>query len=405
MRAPAGSLAACDACLRRAWLLARLSGHLEPVRNRVGELLALDDDELIAAVAGRQEPAVRRDLGCFDASDAARTAIASGTPPVCRCATEYPAQLRDLGAPPAVLFVTGDVLRLRELAGTAMVAIVGSRRGSSYGLEIANGLARGLGRAGVPIVSGMALGIDCAAHDGALSVDAPTIAVLPGPASEPYPPGRRATHRAITRCGVAVSEVPPGTPVRRWSFPARNRVIAALAAMTVIVEAGARSGALLTAAIGSELGRMIGAVPGRVGNPLADGPNDLLAAGARIIRGPQDVLDALYGVDAPRLVVDRRPPLTPRLRALADAIAAGGSLPGIFTSEGLSPERVLRCSANSSSAVTSGEDRGADTRSSREWSAQATVSVSLSRARTGVACTCGREAPRSRSRARGRVNG
>jgi DNA processing protein len=208
-------------------------------------------------------------------------------------------------------------------------------------LEVAASLARGLGRAGIPVISGMALGIDAAAHTGALSAGSPTLAVLPGSADRPYPASERALHGAILACGAAVSEAPPGSVVRRWQFPARNRLIAALARMTVVIEAREGSGALLTARIAAELRRRIGAVPGRIDNPLASGPNQLLADGAIVIRGPRDVLDELYGSGARSLPEDDRVPLGGTLRAVYDALASGDDAGAALSGAGVPTEEGL----------------------------------------------------------------
>jgi DNA processing protein len=310
---------ACDLCLRRAWLLGRLAGRLEPERSRVTEALALDDERLIAAVGGRQRDALMREYDVADVDEQRRRYAAAGITGLCRCNRRFPPQLLDLDAPPAVLHIAGGEIELIRAMDPPIVAIVGARRASGYGLEVARSLARGLTSAGVTVVSGMAYGIDSAAHDGALAVG-PTVAVLPGGAERPYPAGRRALYRRIVASGAALSELPPGTSVRRWMFAARNRITAALAAMTVVVEAGERSGSLVTASLARELGRPLGAVPGRVTSPLADGPHQLLAAGAMLIRGPEDVLDELFGADAPRPRAALRPPLTPLLASVLNSL-------------------------------------------------------------------------------------
>ncbi|MBA2636825.1 MAG: DNA-processing protein DprA, partial [Solirubrobacterales bacterium] len=161
-----------------------------------------------------------------------------------------------------------------------------------YGREVAHSLGRGLAAAGVVVVSGMAMGVDAAAHEGALAVDGPTVAVLAGAPNVPYPAMKRALHAHLLRSACVVSEMPPGFRARRWSFPARNRIIAALTGMTVVVEATERSGSLITADIALQLGRAVGAVPGPVSSPLSAGANALLHDGAQVIRDAQDVLDA-----------------------------------------------------------------------------------------------------------------
>ncbi len=336
-----GNPTACEQCLARSWLLSRLAGHLEAARGRIEEALALDDQELIAAVGGEQHGSVRIELERLDIDRLRARSARAGVWVICRCDAGYPSRLTDLATPPAVLHVAGAPEHLLALVGADPVAIVGARRPSPYGIEVARSLGRGLGGAGMTVVSGMALGIDAAAHAGALAADAQTVAVLPGGADRPYPAAKRALHAQIRRTGAAVSELPPGTPVRRWMFPARNRIIAALAAMTVVVEAGERSGALLTAGFARGLGRLLGAVPGRVTSPLATGPNGLLAAGAHVVRGPQDVLDALFGYGARAAPVEDRRTLAPELRPLLAAIGAGHDTAASLARAGFAPEDGL----------------------------------------------------------------
>jgi DNA processing protein len=292
---------ACDRCLARSWLLARLGGHLEQVRGRIEEALALSDEELIAAIGGRHRGAIEQEFALLDTEHARAAGATAGVEPICRCDPDYPARLRDLDLPPAVLHVAGGLKRLLELVAEDAVAIVGARRASPYGREVARSLGRTLARAGLNVVSGMALGVDSAAHAGAIEAGAQTVAVMPGPADRPYPARGRALHRRIVAGGAAVSELPCGAPVWRWTFPARNRIIAALASTTIVVEAGGRSGALLTAGFARALGRPIGAVPGPISSPASVGSNALLADGAYVVRGPQDVLDELFGAGVRRV--------------------------------------------------------------------------------------------------------
>jgi DNA processing protein len=331
---------ACDECLARSWLIGRLAGNLDRVRARIEDVLGLDDGALIAAVGGRQRPALRRELHSLDVENVRSRASAAGLEVACRCDQRYPAALRDLTGPPAVLHVAGGLDRLLERVAGDCVAIVGARRATGYGLDVAGSLGRGLSSAGIPVVSGMALGIDSAAHAGALEADGPTVAVLPGPANRPYPASKRGLYRRIVAGGAAVSELPPDIGVRRWMFPARNRIVAALAAMTVVVEASERSGALVTARLAREIGRPLGAVPGRVVTPQAAGPNALLAAGACVVRGPQDVLDHLYGAGARRVLDERRQPPV-ELRPLLAAIADGHDTAAALARAGFRPDQGL----------------------------------------------------------------
>jgi DNA processing protein len=335
---------ACDTCLRRAWLLARLSGHLDVSRSRIWELLELSDEALIGAVAGRSEQLVRAELATFGPGDAARAraeAARRGVDLVCVCEEGYPSRLRKLSSPPAMLHVAGGIERLVRLSGQDPTALVGARKASPYGTGVARSLARGLGTAGVTVVSGLAAGIDTAAHRGALEAGPATIAVLPGPAERSYPPGNANLHREIVRHGVALSEISFDTPVRSWMFTARNRVIAALGCATVVVQAASRSGSLLTARASQQLRRPVGAVPGPVTSQLSAGPNQLLADGAVLIRDTQDVLDLLYGAGSRSVAVDPRPAPTPGQTLLLRAIADGLDTPAALSEAGLADSRRL----------------------------------------------------------------
>ena len=332
---------ACDSCLRRSWLLARLSGHLDQVRGRVEEVLELPDAELLAALAGARCNAVAGEYARVKPRRLRERAAAAGLETVCRCDPRYPPRLAALSSSPAVLHVGGGLGRFLELMSEDPVAIVGARRASGYGLEVARSLARGLTTAGIPVVSGMAIGVDSAAHAGALDVGGPTVAVLPGGADQPYPTGKRALYNRIRESGAVVSELPPGTAVRRWMFPARNRIIAGLSAATVVVEARERSGGLLTAAWALGLGRAVGAVPGRVTSPLASGPHRLLARGAAIVRGPQDVLDLVFGPGARRAPALSRAALSDELEAVFRKIADGHDTIAALARAGVPAERVL----------------------------------------------------------------
>jgi DNA processing protein len=314
---------ACDACLRRTDLIAALGGWLDIAwrerRGRRSEVLALPDETLLGL-----DPGAAAGYARFD-PDAARERLAhAGLVAVCRCTPAYPAALRDLPDPPAVLHVLG---RLSALDERERVAVVGARRASAYGLEVSRAIGRGLTAAGVPVVSGLALGVDSAAHAGATEAyadRAPPIAVLAASAHVPYPARMRQLHRRLTETGAVVSEMPPGFTAHRWCFPARNRIIAAVATVTVVVEAAPRSGSLITADFATDLGRTVAAVPGPVTSSLSAGTNELLHAGAAVARGPRDLLDLLFGADAPPVPDDEPPPdLDPPLRRLLEAVGQG----------------------------------------------------------------------------------
>lgn len=318
----ATQLLACDDCLRRSWLLARLSGHLEPARGYIEAVLALSDEELVAAVGGEQRVALLRGLDDVKPGQLRELGARAGLGQICRCDPRYPRRLADLRAPPAVIHIAGGLERFLEMVDGEPVALVGTRRPSPVGNGIARSLGRGLTAAGLTVISGMAMGVDSAAHGGALAVGGRTLAVLPASPNRPYPPSKRRLYAEIVATGAAVSEL--GAPaVRRWMFPARNRLIAALASTTVVVEAGERSGALLTAGFAQTLGRPVGAVPGSVGSPATVGSNGLLADGAYVARSPQDVLDAIYGAGARVAKPDSRPELASEQRRLLAALGLG----------------------------------------------------------------------------------
>jgi DNA processing protein len=324
-----GAVRACAECLARTWLIARLAGSIEIARHqkrRLREILALSEEELVAGLGGARADAIAEEFERLDV-DALRAAVErSGLDAVCRHDRAYPARLRDLDDAPAALFVAGGVGRLEGLAGSDLeqgpraVAVVGTRRASADGLEVARALGRGLAAAGVTVVSGMALGVDSAAHAGALESSGRTVAVLAGGADVPYPPSKARLHHLIGERGCVVGELPPGFVAMRWCFPARNRIIAALAHMTVVVEAARRSGSLITAEIAIDIGREVGAVPGPVMAWRSAGTNELLRDGATVIRDAADALDVAVGIDRHEAAVLH---LEPRLRALLGEVADG----------------------------------------------------------------------------------
>jgi DNA processing protein len=328
----------CGDCLARTWLIAHLAGSIEIARHqrrRLREILALPNEKLIAGLGGVRASALSDELERLDV-DALREAIErAGLEAICRHHHAYPARLTDLVDAPAVLFVAGGADRLLEMAGGDLeqgpraVAVVGTRRASPDGLEVATSLGRGLAAAGVTVVSGMALGVDSAAHAGAVVAGGRTIAVLAGGADVPYPPTKARLYQRIVEHGCVVAELPPGFVARRWCFPARNRIIAALAHTTVVVEAARRSGSLITAEIAADLGRDVGAVPGPVTAWGSAGTNALLRDGATVIRHASDALDLAVGIECH----DPMPlHLPPRLRELLQEVSNGRDTVAALTS-------------------------------------------------------------------------
>lgn len=200
---------------------------------------------------------------------------------------DYPDALDHSADPPLGLFVRGELRR------TQVVAIVGSRRATAYGLQVARTLGEELSRAGVVVASGMARGVDAAAHEGSLAVGGPTWAVFGTGPDHVYPPEHRKLAAAISTSGALITEYLPGTPPRKHHFPERNRVLAGLAQAVVVVEAAARSGALITARLAIDEGREVLAVPGSILSEVSVGPNTLLRLGARPMLTPRDVLEAV----------------------------------------------------------------------------------------------------------------
>lgn len=199
----------------------------------------------------------------------------------------YPPLLAELETAPPALIVKGHPSLLDRPAA----AMVGARNASAAACRFARSLAQGLGEAGIVVVSGLARGIDSAAHDGAL--DSGTIAVVAGGVDVYYPPENELRQRAIAERGLIVSEQPPGLEPRSRHFPSRNRIIAGLALGTVVVEAAPRSGSLITARCAAECGREVMAVPGSPLDPRAQGCNQLIREGATLIQSADDVLEAI----------------------------------------------------------------------------------------------------------------
>jgi len=205
---------------------------------------------------------------------------------VCR---DYPAQLAGVPSAPETLYVRGRMLADDALA----VAIVGARRATPYGLAVAEQLGGALGARGVTVVSGLARGIDSAAHRGALDAGGRTIAVLGSGVDVIYPPENRQLARRIAAAGALISQFAPGTRPLPYHFPERNRVIAGLVLAVVVVEAAEKSGALITAGFAAELGREVLAVPGRVSSPESRGAHRLIQDGAALVQDADDVIAAL----------------------------------------------------------------------------------------------------------------
>lgn len=201
---------------------------------------------------------------------------------------EYPALLREIPDSPLVLFVRGRL----PVDPRPHIAIVGARNGTQLGFDIARDFGRELAAAGFVVVSGLALGVDTFAHLGALEGGGRTIAVLGSGPDITYPAAnRKIRERILAENGALVSEYPPGTPARPWHFPVRNRVIAGMCVATVVVEASARSGSLITARLAAEQDREVFAIPGNIRSALAEGTLALIKDGAQLVTSPHDLIE------------------------------------------------------------------------------------------------------------------
>ena len=236
----------------------------------------------------RDEPRKRAiRLGRVERS--ARLIEAAGIAVLLERQRRYPKRLRRLHDPPPVLFAVGDLRLLRRPA----IAVVGSRMCTEYGRSAAELFASELARAGMVVVSGLARGIDGIAHEAALDAGGGTIAVLGCGIDVVYPPEHQHLQERIAREGLLLSEFPPGEPPAPHNFPKRNRVLAALPLATLVVEAGHKSGAIITANQAVELGREVFAVPGPIGRETSAGANELIRDGGHIATAPRDILERL----------------------------------------------------------------------------------------------------------------
>jgi DNA processing protein len=267
--------------------------------------------------AARQRIDVDREIG--RAEKFGVRLVARGTP-------EYPALLAEISDAPYLLYVRGT---LTAADGNA-VAVVGSRQCTEYGKRMASRLGAGLARAGCTVVSGLARGIDGAAHKAALQAGGRTLAVLAGGLSRIYPPEHKGLAEEVAGCGALLAESRMDQDPLAGLFPVRNRIISGLCKAVVVVEAAERSGALSTASHAGEQGRIVLAVPGPADSAASGGTHELIRKGAVLCRGVEDVLEELHGVsammqqpDAPPAPAGPPPGLDDEQRRIWDALAEG----------------------------------------------------------------------------------
>jgi len=250
----------------------------------------------------------------------------------------FPDALRELRSRVDSIFAMGNE-KLLELAPNRLVAIVGTRDASPYGVRVAVALATAFTQAGIGVVSGLARGIDSAAHRAVLEAGGKTIAVMGTGVDVPYPVAHRALHAEIAAKGLVISENEPGSPAIQGCFPRRNRIIAGLARVTIVVEAPYKSGAINTATQALEASRVVCAVPGPIDSPRHAGANLLLRDGAQVIHNVDDAL-MLYGLSGGRR--DEGPTLGALEAAVWEALASGPAPVELLTSRaGLTVRQVL----------------------------------------------------------------
>lgn len=325
MSAPTRPTGPCEECLRRSWIVHCLGPRLDMRHyhaEQLAEVFSLDEQSLLEALGASDVRELEERFGpppaCPSQQDAPLAqpgtgGIASdlralegsgqrGAPlsAVCRHDRRYPfgppgeePPPWPRWAPPPVLRMAGASDRLHHLLESPAVAVVGTRRATDYGLAVAHRLAGELAASGLPVLAAMADGVASAAHSGALAAGGVTVAVMHAGVDRVHPAGRRALYSEIVQRGCAISELPFGTPPRRWSYAARDRIVAGLASLVVVVEAEERAGDLMLARFALELGRTVVAVPGRVTSPSSRGTHALIREGVPMVRDAPDVLDAL----------------------------------------------------------------------------------------------------------------
>ncbi|MDA8563660.1 DNA-processing protein DprA [Mariniblastus sp.] len=264
---------------------------------------------------------------------------------IARSDENYPKPLAEIYDPPNMLFCHGEVRDADQVA----IAIVGTRHASNYGTTVATNLATGLAMAGFTIVSGLARGIDAAAHRGALSAGGRTIAVLGGGLLKMYPPEHSQLAKEIAQSGAVLSESLPMQAPKSGSFPRRNRIVTGLCLGVIVVEAGDRSGALISARMAMEQGREVFAVPGRVDNRMSRGCHRLIRDGAKLVESIDDVLEELGPLASPAKIDSKTSIRHPAEMKLSDqeknVLRAIGTettdFDSIVATTGLPPARVL----------------------------------------------------------------
>lgn len=303
---------ACSQCLRRSWLVSLAAPYIEKTLGPAPsasalELFCLSNEALVETVAPKVAATLLARIESLPESYFTDELKAANCWATCRHDPFYPESLREAPDAPRALIARGKPALLIGFDRQQTVTIVGARRATTYGRGIARTLGHDLAAAGLTVVSGLSFGIDSSVLRGSLEAGR-TISVFASGPDVAIPAAHRTLWRKVSDRGLIVSELAPGAGAAPWTFSARNRIMAALAGMTVVVEAKSDSGSLLTADVADRLGRELGAVPGPAHARLSIGTNALLAEGAHLVRDAQDVLDVLRDSPEP---VDRAADLTP----------------------------------------------------------------------------------------------
>ncbi len=337
----ANGAGACRDCRRRSWLLGELSAVLDYHRGdapRLAALLGLSDAELIEAVGGRR----RAELGHAWESFAPG-ADDSGEETSCRHMGRWPARLLGAGDP-AMLWQTGSAAGLQGLLAAPTVALLGSRKPSSYGRAVAGALARGLAAAGVTVVACLAEGIAGAAHEGAAAAGAGSLALAADGLGQIRPAAARDLARMIARRGCVLAELPARATGRGWGTAAALRSVAGLADLVLLVEARPSTEELTGVHLAALRGRPLGGVPGPVTSVLSQGPNALIRQGAGLVGEAGDVLELLFASRPEAPPAARRAvasALEPRLRSVLEQVGAGEDTPERLSRGARDPGAVI----------------------------------------------------------------
>jgi DNA processing protein len=317
----------CRECARRAWLLAKLGSRLDREierheQSRLWSLLELPDLELIAAIGQQRQAELQTAYAEWQPAPRCRDEQAQA---LCRHHAAFPRNLREDALSPHSFELRGGVEHLRDLLEEKVVAIVGTRTASDYGMEVARELARGLATTGITVASDFAEGISSAVLAGALEADGAPLAVMSASVERCTPAWRAPLYRRVLERGCSIAESHPSSRARRWWQHAGVRTLALLAQLVIVVEATDEPWNLACANVAFSRARHVAAIPGRVSSPGSRGTNRLLMDGARLVRGPQDALDVLYGVGIYETVDESLGPvdLQPRLASVLELVSRG----------------------------------------------------------------------------------